>query len=108
VVSRTFHYYRDDKGKPQEFRAPPNDFALFRGDLKLVFTPRTGARALYDLAADPGERADVFSGHPEGARMQGALDEWLRTNRAAPDPASEAAIRSYLETFERLKKLGYM
>jgi arylsulfatase len=108
VVARTFHYYGGrSKGAPGALRTPPNDFALVRGDLKLVHTPRTGSTALYDRSTDPGERRDLFAGHPAGAELKRALDAWLREQRSTADPASNATIRAFQETAERLENLGY-
>lgn len=40
---------------------------------------------LYDLAADPGETANLFSRHPEVvARLKALLDESVRKGRSAP------------------------
>jgi arylsulfatase A-like enzyme len=108
LISRTFHYYDDGKTDPGQFRAPPNDFALVRGELKLVLTPRTGAYALYDLAADPGERRDLSRRSPAAAALKGELEEWIRKSRSSESVASSAAVQSYKETVERLKALGYM
>ncbi|MCK9460912.1 MAG: sulfatase [Proteobacteria bacterium] len=107
VVSRTFHYYGEDQLDPREFRAPPNDFSLVRGSLKIVLTPREGKRALYDLAADPGERRNLWDERAEGTALSAELEAWTRDRRSTADPATTDAVRSYLETVDRLKALGY-
>lgn len=107
VVSRTFHYYEDGQEDPRKFRSPPNDFSLVSGRLKLVFTPREGRHALYDLAADPGERKDLWGRRAEGTAMARELDAWLREHLSTVDPAGTDALRTYIEMIDRLKALGY-
>lgn len=108
VASRTFHYYGKDQANPGEIRSAVNDFCLILGDLKIVSTPMEGRHALYDLAADPGEREDLWSGRADGAALAAQLDEWIRGARDVSDQAATAdAVRSYLDTLERLKALGY-
>ncbi len=71
---------------------------------KLITTPATGGRELYDLAADPGERADVWGAHSsEGDRLAAALDAWRRTAPTAPAAAGPGP-----DLGQKLRALGYV
>jgi len=54
--------------------------AAMRGDLKLI--ELNGARVLYNVARDPGERRNVFAEYPEPYKqLQAELAAWLSTAR---------------------------
>jgi arylsulfatase A-like enzyme len=60
---------------------------------------------LYDLVADPGERADVASRHPEVERdLAGGLAELVRSREAA----GETPVEVDDDLRERLEALGYV
>ena len=73
---------------------------------KLVEHPRLDGpprRALYDLAADPGETRDASAEHPEVAAELGAqLERWSAALDASPVPAPGAT------DIEALRALGYV
>ncbi len=60
-------------------------------DLKLIRWYESGDVEFYDLAADPGEEADLAASRPDDvAQLTGLLDEWLRRTGARlprPNPA---------------------
>ena len=65
-----------------------------------------GARALYDLAADPGETTDVSAERPSVADdLAARLDDWLASfeHADADGPVDISAARE-----ERLEQLGYL
>jgi len=56
-----------------------NQVAALRGRHKLVITGGGGPE-LYDVVADPGERADLAAGSPDLVRrLRGELEDWLAT-----------------------------
>lgn len=73
------HYDKDSAGPAS---------AYYEGDFKLVRTYETGARALFNLATDPGERHDLARGTPDQvAEMDRRLTEYLRdVNAGLPVP----------------------
>jgi arylsulfatase A-like enzyme len=75
------------------------------GRFKLIQDLASGAFSLFDLAADPGETADVLRRERRSfARLRGALDGWL----AATEGRGEAGLRKSREAEERLRSLGYI
>jgi hypothetical protein len=63
---------------------------------------------LYDLAADPEERADLSDENPELIRrLQDQAIEWLKTCRENAYQAGEAGELDD-ETKEQLRALGYV
>jgi arylsulfatase A-like enzyme len=77
--------------------------AVRRGADKLHFNRLTGATALYDLKADPGERTDVASARPTVlTALRELLDRFLLLKSDPMDPATLSS-----EHVERLKSLGY-
>jgi arylsulfatase A-like enzyme len=81
-------------------------WALYDGDHKYVCS-QTGAEALYDLAADPGESTDLSATRPLGA-LRGRLAEVLAARRPAllgpndQDGARDATVEA------DLRALGYL
>lgn len=66
---------------------------------------RVGREVLFDLAADPGERRDVFGQHPEQALQLRRLGETLLGERTRPeDIPAELNTR----TQQQLRELGYI
>jgi len=106
VVSRTFHYYGLNTQDPSLFNSKPNDISLVDGRYKIIRVPGEGYR-LYDLAADPAERVDLWGRDPAGKRLAEELEGWIRGNRAHVDRAKNDALQDYLEMAQRLKALGY-
>ena len=78
-----------------------------RGPHKLVYESKNDRYALYDLEADPDERADVKSAEPEIAR---ALIEEMRERYRdfTPEPSEENRVELDDEDRERLRALGYL
>jgi hypothetical protein len=80
--------------------------AVIDGTWKLVFTPgQTGDLEydLFDLAADPGERRDLYAeDHPRARALRALLAGWLRDAPAAGRATPSAS------DLERLRALGYV
>ena len=74
--------------------------SLRRGRYKLIHDTRSGERALYDLAVDPGETQDVASDHPQVAgSLSESLDAMMQSPRAPlligkPTEEEEAQLRA--------------
>lgn len=67
-------------------------FAIRQGDWKLVAARPDATAALYDLAADPGERRDLAQQEPERvAALQAAWDAWNAGN-VAPSWAGKEEV----------------
>jgi arylsulfatase A-like enzyme len=82
--------------------------AVIDGDWKLIRDLRTGALALYDLAADPGEQRDLAASRPEEReRLRALLDAEFGGGHPAQDPLALPAPLEP-ETRERLRALGYL
>lgn len=88
-----FHYPHYDHGN----EGPAS--AILAGDFKLVVVQETGARHLYNIAADPGERRDLASELPDKTlELERVLESRLAgmnvqraTVNAAYDPAAAPA-----------------
>jgi arylsulfatase A-like enzyme len=104
VVSRTFH---DFARMTQGVARKPDDFAWIDGRLKLVLTPRDGRARLYDLAADPGEKAPLV-GDPREAALRGKLDAWRSRHLLPRAPAAGKGPAVDPELERRLRGLGYL
>jgi arylsulfatase A-like enzyme len=90
---------RDSGWALSEVDGSPNELA--------VRTPRWKwyRGRLYDLAADPGERTDVASRHPDVEQdLSGKLADLVRSR----EPAGETPIEVDEDLLERLKALGYV
>ena len=90
--------------------APPKHFlwAVVDGDRKLIVDPSSAAPPeLYDLAADPGERANLAAHLPgEVERLRGLLRAWARQNPRAPDQRTRDRQDESLR--QELEALGYL
>jgi arylsulfatase A-like enzyme/Tfp pilus assembly protein PilF len=75
---------------------------LVRGPWKWIDAPRP---ELYDVAADPGERADLFRARPDDARR---LARALAERVGADDPAPPPSDAESEERRARLAALGYV
>ncbi len=76
------------------------------GRRKLIFDLRSGARTLFDLAADPGETRDAADRlRPEFHAMSAALAQWLGhvEGSTAGDRAASEEARKVLEAVGYLK-----
>jgi arylsulfatase A-like enzyme len=82
--------------------------AVIDGDWKLIRDLGAGKLALYDLAADPGERTDLAASRAdERERLRALLDAELGRAHASQSPlALPAEVEP--ETQERLRALGYV
>jgi arylsulfatase A-like enzyme len=78
--------------------------AVRRGRYKLHLDRRTGKRALFDLAQDPGERVDRLAAEPATAADLGARLERFMQIRGEAGPPS----RLTPEEIEKLRSLGYV
>lgn len=87
------------EGKDRDF------LAARHGRWKLHWFPGTGQVSLYDVAADPGERADVASQRP---RIVGSLRSVLEAYRARCVPAESASAEEEARRVEALRAIGYV
>lgn len=79
---------------------------LRRGQDKLLVRIGGQEAALFDLAADPGERDDLSARDPQKlATMRAELAAWIRQGRPVARPRS---VRVSEETRELLRSLGYL
>ncbi len=93
--------------RPPAPKFPPF-VSLVTGRLKVIRNERTGATALYDLAADPGETRDLSTTHEDLlALATGRLDALLARCRDLDLGLGEQA-RPLREEIERLRSLGYV
>ncbi len=77
------------------------------GRFKLVANAATGATALYDLVADPGETRDVAaSERPAFHALRGELAQWLARVEGERTAEQNRALAE--ETQELLHSLGYL
>jgi hypothetical protein len=86
--------------------------SLTRGDVKFIWGS-DGRHELYDLANDPGERANLVESeaHAEVLHgMEARLDEWFLALERDVDPDPDAHDSDELdeETKEALRSLGYL
>jgi arylsulfatase A-like enzyme len=82
--------------------------AMRQGSWKGIWNHDVKRFELYDLAADPEERADLSDENPELIRrLQDQAIEWLKTCRENAYPAGEAGELDD-ETKEQLRALGYV
>ncbi len=84
--------------------------AVRLGDLKLLFETREAPRALYDLARDPAERANLLPGAAaEAERLAGVHERALERARRLHGRPIEVGRAPYTpEEIERLRSLGYL
>ncbi|MDQ1257254.1 MAG: hypothetical protein QG656_1857, partial [Candidatus Hydrogenedentes bacterium] len=77
------------------------------GPAKFFFKPSMEMDSLFDLTADPGEKADLASGQPETvARMRALLTGQLKDNYARR-PGKRNAVELPPELREQQIKIGY-
>jgi arylsulfatase A-like enzyme len=86
-----------------------SNYALYRGDLKLIVHPRP---ELYDLAADPGEQQNLAADRREVRSLVARAREINRSNNEARRELGIDATGSSealdAEAREQLKALGYL
>jgi arylsulfatase A-like enzyme len=100
LLSEAFPSFHNVGGRRPDY----TERALFEQRFKFVGTSH-GARALYDLSADPSETRDICE--TESARcaaMQLQLDQWVRAIPPSSLPRTKLDSRS----LERLRALGYI
>jgi hypothetical protein len=89
-------FYKQDAGKRvvfSETNAPRPLRAAVTGRYKLVYDLKANVHELYDLAADPWEKKNVWLSDEAGfATMKGYLDDWLERVYYARDPAANQAM----------------
>lgn len=85
------------------------DFMVRRGDWKLLL-PAGGAHpALYDLAADPRETADLAAAdHPAARELTAVLLGWIEAQRPRARTPESRIEQLDAATVARLKALGYL
>ena len=77
------------------------------GRFKLIQDLDSGAVSLFDLAADPQEKANVLARERQAFfRLRGALTNWL--GRAEGSGTAQESVRKAREAEERLRSLGYI
>lgn len=82
--------------------------AIVRGNWKLIHGS-DDRNELFDLAADPGELADLAgAGRSEEAELQARLGDWLQELTAAGGSGGEDALHADDQAKERLRALGYI
>lgn len=80
------------------------------GRLKLIEIPHPDGNLyeLYDIVADPEEKANLYrTGHPDAERLTVALRQWLASFDGG-EAASPRPLEIDEQTAERLRRLGYM
>ncbi|MCH7868981.1 MAG: hypothetical protein IH881_14895 [Myxococcales bacterium] len=88
--------------------------SLVYQDWKLIHTPAGAAPArlsLFDLADDPGERADIAAEHPVVVGTLDQMRRWMRREHDARQPKPEDSVsESSLDdaTQQNLRALGYI
>ena len=85
--------------------------AVYEGRFKLI-DDGLGAPRLFDLDADPGERADLAAAKPEVVRRLGLmLERWRETavprEGAAPVELTPDRITSYNVCYTKLLRLAF-
>jgi arylsulfatase A-like enzyme len=81
--------------------------AVRLGDWKYLLAENEGTTELYNLAADPLERANVIAAHPDVAlRLQGMLAEWRAAVTRPDSPGVKPALSE--SDLKKLKSLGYV
>lgn len=96
---------RERSPVPAVFAESNGMFAVRTDRFKMVVTPAEKRYQLYDLEADPAERADLAASRPEELReLQLQLRRWQGGLRPV---RPEAAVLDQ-ETAEDLKALGYL
>jgi len=77
------------------------------GRHKLIQDLATGTASLYDLEADPGEKADVLRRDRRAYfRLRDALSGWI--TRAEGKGTGDESVRKAREAEEKLRSLGYI
>ena len=77
------------------------------GTLKLRYDIESETYALYDLAADPGERHDLAASRPaDRDRLAAALRAWMELREG--DATPQERLRRAEESEAELKALGYL
>jgi len=87
----------------QGIRVIGEQLGVRRGRWKYIEAPEEGTHELFDLAADPGERQNLFGSRPEqSGEFAALLHTWTDANPSAPvAPVSP-------QDAERLHALGYV
>ncbi|UCG16865.1 MAG: sulfatase [Phycisphaerales bacterium] len=87
----------------------PEQYALYRGDWKLILHADSGSARLYNIADDPLEQRDLAANAPAQLKSLTALvQERLGRNRrlAAGEPVEEIPLTP--DRLDRLRSLGYV
>jgi arylsulfatase A-like enzyme len=84
-------------------------YAIRTRDWKMIVSTRPAGAELYDLRADPQERENVFTRHPDTARaLELRLREWRNALPRLPTPEDAPSMDITDEQIERLRELGYV
>jgi len=100
VFSRTNHFYK--KG-----RTKPNDFSIISGRFKYIYNPGTGMEAFFDLKDAPWEKKNGLD-HPKKKGLEKKLKHWIDEFRVSTGKPSKAMNKINKETEERMRSLGYV
>ena len=89
--------------------APRDLDMIVIGPWKLVRDFHTGARHLFRLDRDPGERADLAANEPERVRaLEARVDAWLAEHRGLELTGAPETVELSAEMLQRLRDLGYL
>jgi len=76
---------------------------------KFIYDTRTGEEELYDLAGDPGERANLVSSDPlRAAWSRESLHHWIASVARATSAGTVEPAALTREQCENLKSMGYL
>ena len=104
LISRTYHYYKKDRTKP-------NDFAVISGDYKYIYNLETAKKELYHLRNDIAEKEnliDSFRNRQERRNLKCMLKSWIEGNKVKVAAPSEEALKNEEDLNKRLRSLGYV
>lgn len=96
--------YTDSELAKLRPRHPDSQYAVFDGDMKLIYSAG-GAEELYDLARDPGEERNLTAANGAASQaLRSRLHQWIESlplQVKLPKQADPKAL-------ERLRNLGYI
>jgi arylsulfatase A-like enzyme len=94
--------------EPLAFAQAPGSWTVVRMPWKVVVDEAARRARLFDLARDPGERADLARERPEKLRELVRVGLELLERAPPRDPAAVSDEALSAETIENLRSLGYL